>query len=435
METAEELFEPGEYLSSYRPGYFSLLSIDKGNSKQQSFEIQHLATVIEAANPNIDTYISQAQFRAKNRRAANVDSVALFFVDLDTYHIEGLRNQPPEKVVWLIRKYCDGEGIPQPSLILYSGNGFYVKWLLDDAVTAERLIEWNAVQIGLVRSLKDFGSDWNAKDISRVLRLDHTVNTKTGNRCRVVDVYENAHGNPVRYSFEDFTETFPPEQQQPYTPEGTSAEATPHTGVNAPTDHFAIRRLNWARFHDIRKLWEMRGGVPVGFRELTLFWELNFMFRAEPVRAAELWKEAQNIASTIDQTPGWYANSNLTTVYRKARETLEGKSVTFNGRRYPALYTPRNTTLINTFHITEDEQRELSTIIDRDEKVRRRREKRWAEGVQEQPYRYEKPWEHMGISRATYYRRVKEQAPRSRRERERSKCLTTEQQDAQEQAQ
>lgn len=42
------------------------------------------------------------------------------------------------------------------------------------------------------------------------------------------------------------------------------------------------------------------------------------------------------------------------------------------GRRYPALYTPRNATLITLFSITDDEQRELATIVTREEVKRRR---------------------------------------------------------------
>ena len=63
-----------------------------------------------------------------------------------------------------------------------------------------------------------------------------------------------------------------------------------------------------------------------------------------------------------------------------ATETLESstekagfcrKTVEFNGRTYPALYTPTNDTLINVFGITCEEQKELKTIIDGTEHRRR----------------------------------------------------------------
>ncbi len=54
------------------------------------------------------------------------------------------------------------------------------------------------------------------------------------------------------------------------------------------------------------------------------------------------------------------------TLYAKAKQFEAGEKVEFGGRQYPALYTPRNDTLINLFQVTDDEQRELRTIVSRD---------------------------------------------------------------------
>ena len=77
------------------------------------------------------------------------------------------------------------------------------------------------------------------------------------------------------------------------------------------------------------------------------------------------------MARRID--PHWgYGSMELGTLYRKAVQFEAGERVEFGGRRYPALYTPRNTTLITLFSITDDEQRELATIVTREEVKRRR---------------------------------------------------------------
>ena len=64
-------------------------------------------------------------------------------------------------------------------------------------------------------------------------------------------------------------------------------------------------------------------------------------------------------------------SAELKTVYAKMKDYLAGKTVEFNGRTYPALYTPTNDTLINVFGITNEEQKELKTIIDGTEHRRR----------------------------------------------------------------
>jgi hypothetical protein len=143
-----------------------------------------------------------------------------------------------------------------------------------------------------------------------------------------------------------------------------------------------------------------------GFREVTLFWSMNFLMRAAPVPMNQFWYEARALASEI--YPGdFYRESDLSTVYRKALEYRSGLRVIYKGKLYPPLYTPRNETLAEVFRITADEEMALKTIISGREKVRRRREKRWADGTKprEESWERTRPWETFGISRATWFRR------------------------------
>ena len=61
-------------------------------------------------------------------------------------------------------------------------------------------------------------------------------------------------------------------------------------------------------------------------------------------------------------------------VVRKAHESASGSKVEFNGQKYSPLYTPKNSTLMTQFRITSEEERQLKTIISKDEKRRRDRE-------------------------------------------------------------
>jgi len=397
MESALELFEPSEYLDKRGPGYFSILAKMNGKTVQESYELQHLETVVGGLNPNIDTWISQATFTAPNRRAVNLYSVGLLFADLDTYNIPGLQQKKPEQISNLLILYCGDRGVPAPSIVLFSGRGLQAKWLLANALPPSRLYEWNHIQRKLVDLLNDFGSDHNAKDISRVLRLDRTVNTKSGERCRVVYVNSGVEAVPTRYDFEEIAELFPePEPEE--RPKKTTAKVLtlPH--------EMNLRRLNWYRLYDIRDLWKLRGGVPKGYRETTLFWELNFLLRADPGKTGDMWKEAQTLAAEIDDHNGFYRNSDLSTLYGKAKANKAGGTVLYKGKRHPPLYTPRNDTLINLFKITPDEEKNLRTIISKQEKYRRKVEKRRDQGMREQAYRYSRPWESLEISRRTFYR-------------------------------
>lgn len=402
-----DLFEPGEYLDARSEGYFSVLAKPHGQARQDSYPLRLLPTVVEHADRSVDTWITQASFTGPNRRAVNVLDVGVMFADLDTYHCPGLRDRPPEEQANLLAAFCAEEGIPAPSIVLFSGRGLQAKWLLSEALGRVSLPEWNRTQLSLVKLLEPFAADRNARDISRVLRLDRTTNTKSGERCRVVYTSSGTSDCLARYDFAELSEELPQRFPEPEPqPRRQSFNTNPKVLSN-PT--WKIQRLNWTRLEDLRLLWRLRGGVPVGYREITLFWELNFMMRAEPGRVQDFWNEAQALAREIDPARGFYRRSDLGTVYRKAKDLREGRTVTYNGREYPALYGPRNRTLIDVFAITADEERHLRTIISKAERERRRRERRRKAGVRPRE-EYEanslsriKPWEELGISRRWWY--------------------------------
>lgn len=406
----EELFEPAEYLQTRgHPGFFSVLTKSNNSVRQSSFELSQLPEVVRAADPTIDTWITQAVFNGPNRRAVNIRDVGLLFVDLDTYRSEGLAGKTPEEQTALLLIFCAQEEIPQPSIVLFSGRGLQAKWLLSEAIMPVTLFEWNQCQLGLIKLLEPFAADRAARDVSRVLRLEKTINTKSNEACRVIHVTGGIEACPARYDFCELREQL---VDVPNVPDnfrqcsGNHPE-TRRKPVRALPRELNFKKLNWHRLYDLRDLWKLRGGVPEGRRELTLFWELNFLLRAEPGKAADLWKEAESLAAQIDS--GWFSKevqrSTLSTLYKRAQEARQGRVYEFQGREYSAMYTPRNQTIIDLFEIMPDEERELRTIISKAEKYRRKVEKRRAEGIKPRADRSDKPWESLGVSRRTWYRR------------------------------
>jgi hypothetical protein len=397
-----ELFEPGTYLQNdARPGWFALLyrpGVD-AVAKQVTYPIKSLVPIVQTINPTYDTWISQAIFERPSRRAVYLRDIGLLYADLDTYNLSYLRNLTTEVQVCLLLNYCAVVGIPQPSIVMYSGRGLQVKWLLDTAIPRASILRWTVVESALIETLDGFAADTKARDVSRVLRLEHTVNLKSGEMARVIHV-RGPVDNPARYSLDDFDGLVMRSEENRPTPALVGGRKPFRTIAGK-----SVQELDWARLEDIRQLWVLRGGCVEGYRETTLFWSLNWLMRAAPVPLDQCYHEAQALAAEI--YPGvWYKDSDVSTVYRKAREYRMGKTVTFQGREYPALYTPRNDTLINIFRITSDEQRHMTTIIDQAEKDRRRSEKRWAAGAkpQAESWARRKPWKEFGVSRPTWYR-------------------------------
>jgi len=297
------------------------------------------------------------------------------------------------------------------------------KWLLDKPIPRHALPRWNSCQRYLVDKLKAVGADPAARDASRVLRLVDTVNTKSGELVHVLHVTEEG-GAPVRYGFDYLCEHLMPLSREALAAAREARKLAKEArglrvidgGSTTGLKRFSGRTLAWHRLEDLRTLVVARGGVREGERMQHLFWQLNFLLLSGATNSSQMWHEAAELARQLD--PRWgYASGELSTLYSKAKQHESGERVEFNGRELPALYTPKNDTLIQLFSITDAEQAGLRTIIS--ESVARERhaardtvKRRAAGAVPRAEYEANalsttRPWEALGVSRATWYRQQK----------------------------
>jgi len=419
------------YHDSSRSGFFSLLVDVRGEKRQSSHRLADMPAILNLVDKTRDTWISQAEFIRPNRRVVNLARLGLLFTDLDTYRIPALAGRTPDQLARSVLYFCTEEGLPAPSVLIYSGRGIQAKWLLDGTIPRQALPRWNACQRYLVDRLAHVGADPMAKDASRVLRTIQTVNSKSGEVCRVVHVTNDTDGQPVRYNFEYLAETLLPtarwtiEQQRQEQAERVKRKLKPFLLVpGGKADHlrgFSGRQLAWDRLEDLRKLAELRGGVNEGCRMQHLFWRLNFLLLSGATNSKQMYHEASALARELD--PKWRSRSKeLMTLFGRAKAYESGERVSFGGKDYVPLYTPKNDTLINLFQITTDEQRHLKTIIgpemalERDRK--RHEDRRRASGAvdrvtyESNSLSRQKPWEALGMSRRTWYRAGKPEAAR-----------------------
>jgi len=409
--------EASTYHNSTRVGFFSLLVAANGGEKRQdSYRLTDMPVVLRAVDPTRDTWLSQAEFTKPNRRVVNLARIGLLFADLDTYRMPWAEGRAPEAQAESVLYWCEQESIPRPSLLIFSGRGVQAKWLLEGTIPRQALPRWNTCQRNLVDKLATLGADPAAKDASRVLRLVSTVNSKSGEVCRVLHVEPGESGQPKRYSFEYLAEVLLPVARwdiERHRKERASQLKIIPGGKTGHLRAFSGRQLAWHRLEDLRTLAAMRGGVKEGERMQHLFWQLNFLLLSGATHSGQMYHEAAALAREID--PAWgYRTAELMTLYAKAKQYEAGERISFGGREYPPLYTPKNDTLISAFSITDDEQRGLRTIIstgiarERD-KDRKQASRRAAGAVAREDYKAaalssQKPWEGLGMSRASWYR-------------------------------
>lgn len=361
--------EAGGYLSADRVGFFSLLVGSGKTKKQSSHRLTDMPTVLRLVDKSRDSWLSQAEFMAPNRRVVNLARIGLLFSDLDTYNCEWSQGKSPDQLAQAVLFGCADAGIPEPSILIYSGRGIQAKWLLDGPLPRQALPRWNACQKHLVNALRPWGADSAARDASRVLRLVDTVNTKSGAVCQVIHVNEGADGLPKRYDFEELCEWILPiarseleDAKRARELRKAALQLVQGSAAVKRLKGFSGRQLSWDRLEDLRKLATLRGGVAENMKTTTLFWQLNFLLLSGATNSQLMYHEAAELAKNIN--PKWsHRAPELSTLYSKAKAHEAGELVEHGKYKLSPLYTPKNDTLINIFQITDEEQAQLKTII------------------------------------------------------------------------
>lgn len=317
-----------------------------------------------------DVFFSQNTFYIPQRRIENIRQLRALYVDVDCY----LLNYEPEYVLLLLEEDVFKRKIPDPSFVIFSGQGAVLIWRIEP-VPYKALPLWQAVQNYLCEQVKSFGGDIKALDAARIFRIAGSVNSKNGEVVRVD--YRHDYIYPLR------------EIQKEYLPELDQADTKKRGRKTKVVQLYNIYRLHVARLHDITKLVELRHYDVTGYRETLCFlyryWSCCVLNDPEEAKRqmmlfnatfTEPLPEHEVMRATKSAEKAWEAKNNA----EANRIAIE--------KGYPgAGYNITNKKLIQWLDITSDEQQHLDTIIDGREKQRRntlyQRQKRRSEGVQE----------------------------------------------------
>ena len=407
--------EPFLYHDVTRPGFVAFLrrSAPATGMRQVCVPLFKLPKTVEQCEGGLDLWISMGEFFKPNRRVVNLWRMPALFADLDTYKMQALQRLPTDAQVALFLEACHDRGIAPPSVVVFSGRGLQVKWLLAQPVPRSTLPRWQAVQRELNRSLMDFGADVMALDASRVLRVVGSFSSRSADVIRVVHTArvptmggQVMPSGVVGYDFDVLADTLLPlqrlelvedrrtraEQRMQDAADKAAREARRRAlvvinGQGEGAGHvasglrtFVPSVLAWDRLEDLRTLARLRGhegGLPPGERDLFTF--LGICFIAQALLVRNLEAEARALAAEF--APTWTEaelRSCVSSVIARAKAAHAGEKVEFNGRELDPRYRWRNDTLVDRLSITGEEASQLKTILPKDEARRRDAERQRA---------------------------------------------------------
>lgn len=417
---------------------------------QESVKLSLLERVLPWLEGQTNWYMTTNQFTF-GRPSENVNGLVMLTCDLDTYKSEKYADTTHEELICDVKSLCLEKNLPIPTIIMFSGKGYYLKWIFSQKIKVskrdiidkdqrkkydKRIItkidSWKIAQRVINKIFLEFGADMKATDISRILRMAGTINGKTvidgneGKRAEVLECRETISFEDMLHFLEphtheeDINEIVPqikiktvkealaaePKEQFEYIKTEKPLSDKPVSKNLIPKD---LKQLQINREVDLWAIIKMRGGkAQEGYRMHYLLYMLCFRAGLGYVKPDNFHSEAKNLGDIIfgDDSFDMGALSSLEKRVEKYNDThhLHKKGE----RSSSPLYIISNEKLISTFSITPEEQTHLKTIIGEEESNRRAKARKYADrrakGMKEQIYsdNRTKPWEKLGIGKTSW---------------------------------
>ncbi len=352
-------------------GFITVAKKENGIFRQYHYRPQELAETL-AEWIGEDVFFSQNTFFRPQRNIENIRQLRSLYVDLDFY----LFNYDPSWVMGKLQHEFFGHTIPDPNLIIFSGQGMVLIWLIDP-VPYKALPLWQAVQNHFIGQLSELGGDPRASDAARIFRIAGSVNSKNG--AEVAAEYRHDY----RYELRQLQFDYLPELNEVTKPSKQKRRGRKKKAVQL----FNTYRLHYARLMDLVKLVELRNYEVKGHRELICFLYRYWLccYSNDPSEALDQ-TTTLNLKFTYPLTSKEVEKATKSAEKAwEARSNDEANKLAIE-QGYPgAGYNISNKKLIRWLDITSEEMKHLQTIIDVSEKNRRKRiantEKRREEGV------------------------------------------------------
>lgn len=355
----------------------------RGYSLADAINQAHAWSVIEA--PDCYSVVNGFSWgKGSGRTVSAVHSINGLYVDFDRYNQPDLKNLAPFE--FMGRVLDENPWLPVPTIFEDSGNGCWMFWLFDRPLLVNNpktakfnfMAQWQTLEDFLIAKLKPYGADPKCSDSARVVRISGTQNTKT---MRLAQAWTNNH----RYKFADLKSAINAE----YRRDNPKREIVPAERSNKrPTavplntgkvsKLFTLYSLAHTRMQDMRRLAHIRGGRLTEHRRMAIwiyatfaaqFCRLEDTLRAEVddfigqcIAQPEKYRQAINYESTVDRFRAEESMIAAGLSRREAREQLG---------REKSCYRLSSRYIIEQLAIDEQEQRQLKTIISKDEKQRR----------------------------------------------------------------
>lgn len=354
-----------------------------------------------------DAYVTLHRFHGP-RKGSRLAALNGLFLDLDIDRLPAGATTSAGSWSLDVMMHCLSLNLPQPTVLLSTGRGLAAIWLIKP-LPPKALPRWQAAQNVLIEQFRSLGADPACRDTARITRLPGSLNSKSQRIASIID------GSLRRYDFDGLADDIFIAAGRPTREElknrqmrQKQREARKQSGGLTVEARFTAimrdldcLRLSWG------------GQVPIGVRNTWL--HLYATCLSHMVDAGEISDRVQRMAA--EATPGLSPSEVMGVAKIAARHAAlpRGNAPLSDGRYHYA-----GATISDLLGVTAAGARTLGLeqVMPKNERARRKAERecqrRWATGaisreawLERNSREARQPWLDLGISRSTYYRRLK----------------------------
>lgn len=285
-----------------------------------------------------------------SRDKAHVARLKFLYVDLDVYKSDWSEYTQDQILMQLEADYFDTK-IPTPSYVVNSGRGMYLLWRIDEHVNAQP--RWEKVQRYLNSQLLEFGADRAVvTDTARVLRIVGSTNSKSKTEVSMMACYDK------KYTLYEIMQEYMQDDISSYNYTRTNKKKKAYKGNSKVIFIDTPYSLYHARISDLEHLLIKYRDKENGMRENILFLYRYFSLCVTEDKAASL-------KATVE------LNSRL----NYPLDEKEVTKATASAEKYfdnDKTLKISNDKLIEFLNITNEEMKDLRSIISKQEKANRK---------------------------------------------------------------
>ena len=352
-------------------GFMAILDLEnKDKPLTRYYKQQDLKQLLDDTKGKADRYISLNAFNRYSRKSIYVTQLRAIGIDIDQYKLGLTHGDVMREISYLVAD----EKIPMPNLVIKS-RGIQIFYSINDGASVKMAWLQQYITGQIIKLLEKVGADAQANDLSRVLRVPESINSRNNSTVTPEITHNQA------YTLDELRQYFPEIKRYRKSKQATRKNnVIPFQKLNLNNSY---SKLNQNRTKDIEQLIQLRNGNMTNCRNTALY---IYSFHASQsiskleTMIAVAKNTFRNVYSTADQMH--MTTKELERTVKSAYE--DGKAfqehLKKNGYRIfnkmnDGIIKPYKThSIIDKLSITVDEQEHLLTLVSTELAYKRRKE-------------------------------------------------------------